>query len=142
MWSRELDIAGETFEGPRLQIFHPGDRITVRATHAARMMFVGGAALEGPRYIWWNFRVLAQGTDRASQRRLEDREIRAGAGRNRVHSASRFLGKSRQLGNQILAHRCANSALFGHAPTALFSSPPLRIVTSPAGMPSVSISGL
>jgi redox-sensitive bicupin YhaK (pirin superfamily) len=51
----ELDIAGETFEGPRLLIFHPGDRITVRATHAARMMFLGGAALEGPRYIWWNF---------------------------------------------------------------------------------------
>ena len=35
----ELDIAGETFEGPRLLIFHPGDRITVRATDAARMMF-------------------------------------------------------------------------------------------------------
>ncbi|MFZ3325996.1 MAG: pirin family protein [Methylocella sp.] len=51
----ELEIAGETFEGPRLLIFHPGDRITVRATHAARMMFLGGAALEGPRYIWWNF---------------------------------------------------------------------------------------
>jgi redox-sensitive bicupin YhaK (pirin superfamily) len=51
----ELDIAGETFEGPRLLIFHPGDRITVRATHAARMMFLGGAGLEGPRYIWWNF---------------------------------------------------------------------------------------
>src|SRR5580704_1477340 len=50
----ELDIAGETFEGPRLLIFRPGDRITVRATHAARMMFLGGAALEGPRYIWWN----------------------------------------------------------------------------------------
>jgi redox-sensitive bicupin YhaK (pirin superfamily) len=51
----EIDIAGEAFEGPRLLIFHPGDRITVRATHAARMMFLGGAALEGPRYIWWNF---------------------------------------------------------------------------------------
>jgi hypothetical protein len=48
----ELDIAGETFEGPRLLIFHPGDRITVRAIHAARMMFLGGAALEGRA---WNF---------------------------------------------------------------------------------------
>ena len=42
-------------EGPRLLIFHPGDRITVRATHATRMMFLGGAALESPRHIWWNF---------------------------------------------------------------------------------------
>jgi redox-sensitive bicupin YhaK (pirin superfamily) len=51
----EVEIAGEAFESPRLLIFHPGDRITVRAIHAARMMFLGGAALEGPRYIWWNF---------------------------------------------------------------------------------------
>jgi redox-sensitive bicupin YhaK (pirin superfamily) len=51
----EVDIAGETFEGPRLLVFHPGDRITVRATRPARLMLLGGAALEGPRYIWWNF---------------------------------------------------------------------------------------
>jgi redox-sensitive bicupin YhaK (pirin superfamily) len=51
----EVDIAGETFEAPRLLIFRPGDRITVRATQRARLMFLGGTALEGPRYIWWNF---------------------------------------------------------------------------------------
>jgi redox-sensitive bicupin YhaK (pirin superfamily) len=52
----EVDIAGETFEGPRLLVFRPGDRITVRATtRSARLMFLGGAALEGPRYIWWKF---------------------------------------------------------------------------------------
>jgi redox-sensitive bicupin YhaK (pirin superfamily) len=51
----EVDIAGETFEGPRLLVFRPGDRITVRATRPARLMLLGGAALEGPRYIWWNF---------------------------------------------------------------------------------------
>lgn len=53
--SGEVEIAGDRFEGPRLLIFRPGDRITVRATRPARMMFLGGAALEGPRYIWWNF---------------------------------------------------------------------------------------
>src|SRR5262249_59300410 len=51
----EVDIAGETFEAPRLLIFRPGDRITVRALRRARLMLLGGAALEGPRYIWWNF---------------------------------------------------------------------------------------
>jgi redox-sensitive bicupin YhaK (pirin superfamily) len=51
----EVDIAGETFEAPRLLIFRTGDRITVRATRRARLMFLGGSALEGPRYIWWNF---------------------------------------------------------------------------------------
>src|SRR5262249_48173286 len=51
----EVEIAGDRFEGPRLLIFRPGDRITVRAATNVRMMFLGGAALEGPRHIWWNF---------------------------------------------------------------------------------------
>ncbi|WP_112661875.1 pirin family protein [Microvirga flavescens] len=51
----EVEIAGERFEGPRLLIFRPGDRITVRAVKPTRMMFLGGTALEGPRHIWWNF---------------------------------------------------------------------------------------
>lgn len=51
----EIEIAGDVFEGPRLLIFRPGDKITVRARTKARMMFLGGTALEGPRHIWWNF---------------------------------------------------------------------------------------
>jgi redox-sensitive bicupin YhaK (pirin superfamily) len=51
----EIEIAGEKFDAPRLLIFRPGDRITVQATKDARMMFLGGTALEGPRHIWWNF---------------------------------------------------------------------------------------
>jgi redox-sensitive bicupin YhaK (pirin superfamily) len=51
----EVVIAGESFEAPRLLIFRPGDRITVRAKKRTRLMFLGGSALEGPRYIWWNF---------------------------------------------------------------------------------------
>ena len=51
----EIDIAGDRYEGPRMLIFRPGDRITVRATRPSRMMFLGGTALEGPRYVWWNF---------------------------------------------------------------------------------------
>jgi redox-sensitive bicupin YhaK (pirin superfamily) len=51
----EIEIAGESFEAPRLLIFRPGDRITMRANRRARLMFLGGSALDGPRYIWWNF---------------------------------------------------------------------------------------
>ncbi len=51
----EIEVAGDRFEAPRLLIFRPGDRIAVRATRAARLMLLGGAALEGPRHIWWNF---------------------------------------------------------------------------------------
>jgi redox-sensitive bicupin YhaK (pirin superfamily) len=51
----EIEIAGESFEAPRLLVFRPGDRITVRANSRTRLMFLGGSALERPRYIWWNF---------------------------------------------------------------------------------------
>jgi redox-sensitive bicupin YhaK (pirin superfamily) len=51
----EVEIAGETFAGPRLLIFRPGDRITVVAKSRARLMFLGGSAMEGPRHVWWNF---------------------------------------------------------------------------------------
>ncbi|CCE08527.1 putative Pirin family protein [Bradyrhizobium sp. STM 3843] len=51
----EIEIARERYAGPRLLIFRPGDAITVRTITPARMMFLGGDALEGPRHIWWNF---------------------------------------------------------------------------------------
>ena len=51
----EVEIAGDTFEAPRLLVFRPGDRITIVAKRRARLMFLAGAAMEGPRYIWWNF---------------------------------------------------------------------------------------
>ncbi|MBI1868023.1 MAG: pirin family protein [Methylocystis sp.] len=50
-----IEIAGERFEGPKLLVFRPGDRIGVRALSETRMMFLGGATMDGPRYIWWNF---------------------------------------------------------------------------------------
>ncbi len=50
-----IEITGEVFEAPRLLVFRPGDRITVRATLPARLMLLGGAAMDGPRHIWWNF---------------------------------------------------------------------------------------
>ena len=51
----EIDIAGDKFAAPQLLVFRPGDRIRVTATQPSRLMFLGGAALEGPRYLWWNF---------------------------------------------------------------------------------------
>src|SRR5918994_750041 len=51
----EARAAGDVFEGPVLLVFRPGDRITVRAAGPARLMYLGGAPMAGPRYIWWNF---------------------------------------------------------------------------------------
>jgi redox-sensitive bicupin YhaK (pirin superfamily) len=53
--SGEIEIAGDRFIGPKLLVFRPGDRIAVRAVTAGHIAILGGAALEGPRHIWWNF---------------------------------------------------------------------------------------
>lgn len=54
--SGTVEIAGEVFEAGRMMVFRPGDRITVRAgAQGARLMALGGATLNGPRHIWWNF---------------------------------------------------------------------------------------
>lgn len=51
-----VSIAGQTFESGRMMVFRPGDAITVAAgAQGARLMALGGATLNGPRYVWWNF---------------------------------------------------------------------------------------
>jgi redox-sensitive bicupin YhaK (pirin superfamily) len=51
----EIEIAGDRFGPGQLLVFRPGDRITVRAVSPARLMLLGGAPMDGPRHIWWNF---------------------------------------------------------------------------------------
>ena len=53
--SGEIEIAGDRFAEGKLLVFKPGDRITVRASQPARFVMLGGAPMDGPRYIWWNF---------------------------------------------------------------------------------------
>jgi hypothetical protein len=53
--SGEVEIAGDRFEPGRLLVFKPGDRITISASTPARLAVVGGATMDGPRHIWWNF---------------------------------------------------------------------------------------
>lgn len=52
----EVTISGQTFGPGHMLVFRPGDRISLRAgDQGARVMLLGGATMEGPRYIWWNF---------------------------------------------------------------------------------------
>jgi redox-sensitive bicupin YhaK (pirin superfamily) len=53
--SGEVEIVGDRFEAGRLLIFRPGDPITVTAVTDARLVLLGGATMDGPRHIWWNF---------------------------------------------------------------------------------------
>lgn len=50
-----LRVDGEPLDAQRLAVLVP-DRVThLEASAAARLMVLGGEALDGPRYIWWNF---------------------------------------------------------------------------------------
>ncbi|HXW42911.1 MAG TPA: pirin family protein, partial [Xanthobacteraceae bacterium] len=51
----EVDIGGDQHGPERLLVLRPGDRVTVRAVNDAHVVVVGGAAMDGPRHIWWNF---------------------------------------------------------------------------------------
>ncbi|GAA6182356.1 pirin family protein [Shimia sp. NS0008-38b] len=51
-----VEIAGDVFEVGQMVVFRPGDAITVTAgPQGARLMALGGATMNGPRYISWNF---------------------------------------------------------------------------------------
>jgi len=51
----EIDIAGDTFGGDRLLVFKPGDPVAIRALTDTHLTIFGGATMDGPRHIWWNF---------------------------------------------------------------------------------------
>ena len=51
----DVDIHGQRFAPGRLLVFSSGDEITIKAVSAARFVVFGGAPLDGPRHLWWNF---------------------------------------------------------------------------------------
>jgi redox-sensitive bicupin YhaK (pirin superfamily) len=53
--SGEVDIAGDRFASGQLLVFRPGDSLAVTAATSAHVVLVGGAVMDGPRHIWWNF---------------------------------------------------------------------------------------
>ena len=88
-----LEIAGTRFEAGQLLVFHPGDKVTLRAVTPARFMLLGGEPMDGPRYIWWNF--VASSKDRIEQAKADWK-----AGRfqpvpddDRVHPAARKVSR-------------------------------------------------
>lgn len=51
-----VTIAGDVFDAGRMLVFRAGDSISLRAGPAgARLLLLGGAVMDGPRHIFWNF---------------------------------------------------------------------------------------
>jgi len=51
----EIAIGGDKHGPERLLVLKPGDRVAIKAASDAHFVVVGGAAMDGPRHIWWNF---------------------------------------------------------------------------------------
>ncbi len=64
-----IAIGAETFEAGRMLVFRPGDRVTLRAEGAARLLLLGGEPLDGPRHLRWNF--VSSSTDRIEQAKAD-----------------------------------------------------------------------
>ena len=51
-----VEVAGDRFEPGRMLVFRAGDRLALRAgPQGARVLLLGGAAMDGPRFLFWNF---------------------------------------------------------------------------------------
>lgn len=54
--SGSVEVAGTRFEAGRMLLFRPGDSLAVQAgPDGARLLLLGGAVMDGPRHIFWNF---------------------------------------------------------------------------------------
>jgi len=50
-----ISIAGRTIEPGSMLVLRAGQPVTIEALEDARLMLLGGAPLDGPRHMWWNF---------------------------------------------------------------------------------------
>jgi redox-sensitive bicupin YhaK (pirin superfamily) len=70
----EIDAGGSSHGIGRMIVFAPGESTSIRALVASRVMLLGGAPLDGPRYIWWNF--VSSSRERIEQARSDWRDGR------------------------------------------------------------------
>jgi redox-sensitive bicupin YhaK (pirin superfamily) len=72
-----IEIDGESFDAGQLVVLRPQQAITVRALTPAQLMLLGGAPMDGPRYVWWNF--VSSSLERIEQAKSDWREGRLGS---------------------------------------------------------------
>jgi redox-sensitive bicupin YhaK (pirin superfamily) len=65
-----VEVAGTRFEAGRMLLFRAGDRLALRAgPEGARLLLLGGAAMDGPRFLFWNF--VASSRERIEQAKAD-----------------------------------------------------------------------
>ena len=72
-----IDIDGNTFDVGQLVVLRPQRSITARALAPAQVLLLGGAPMDGPRHVWWNF--VSSSTERIEQAKADWRAGRLGS---------------------------------------------------------------
>lgn len=70
----EVETADERHGVGRMIVYEAGVQASLRASMPARVMLLGGAPLDGPRHIWWNF--VSSSPERIERAKLDWREER------------------------------------------------------------------
>jgi redox-sensitive bicupin YhaK (pirin superfamily) len=72
-----VEVAGTRFAAGRMLLFRARDRMSLRAgPEGARLLLLGGAAMDGPRFIFWNF--VSSSRERIEQAKADWKEGRFG----------------------------------------------------------------
>ena len=61
----EITLAGQTYNTGSMIVLTPASSVVITATTTALCMLLGGAALDGPRHLYWNF--VSSSLDRLEQ---------------------------------------------------------------------------
>jgi redox-sensitive bicupin YhaK (pirin superfamily) len=69
-------VDGQKIEPGQLTVLRARHAATLTASTEARAMLLGGAALDGPRHVWWNF--VSSSSERIEQAKADWREGRFG----------------------------------------------------------------
>ena len=65
-----VEVAGVSFDAGRMLVFRAGDALAlVAGPRGARVLMLGGAVMDGPRYLFWNF--VASSRERLEQAKAD-----------------------------------------------------------------------
>jgi redox-sensitive bicupin YhaK (pirin superfamily) len=70
----EVEVEGERHAAGRMVVYAADTRASLHAVMPSRVMLLGGAPLDGPRHVWWNF--VSSSLERIELAKLDWREER------------------------------------------------------------------
>jgi len=71
-----VESGGARHETGAMILFDKGERAEIKASGDARVMLLGGAPLDGPRHVWWNF--VSSSRERLEQAKADWKAMRLG----------------------------------------------------------------